>query len=265
MTDSLSVGVDGEEWTEVAELATAGPDDKVFVSAEGSITFGDGIHGRRPPEGATVQATYREGRGEAGNVRVSIAVQWPPPERQFLATLGRNGRISLMPIGASACGFAGVKRVRYFHGQLLRADDFRDEQDYARHKRWLHNRLLHGAGIVSGLKVGLSPDTPPQVLVEPGLALDPTGREVALAREVRLTICEDHSPQLVVVEYTEREVDPVISLEDPLVTEASRIEEGALVRLSKEDGSGDGVPIGRILACSTGWTLDLDFEASRAR
>lgn len=201
MAELQSLTVDGRAWTEIADLELAGPDDHVFIISGGSITFGDGVHGRRPPAGATVEATYRDGRGEAGNVRVSIAVRWPPPDRQLLASCGRDGRIALTPVGGRASAFAGVKRVRYFSGQLLTADDFRDEQDYVRHKRWLHDRALHGTGVVSGLRVSLAPDAPQQVVVGPGLALDAAGREVVLSTAVRLTIREDHSPQVIVVQY----------------------------------------------------------------
>lgn len=44
-----------------------------------------------------------------------------------------------------------MKRVNYFEGQLLGLDDFRAEQRYHREKRKMHNRFLHGWGVVSGL------------------------------------------------------------------------------------------------------------------
>jgi hypothetical protein len=67
-------------------------------------------------------------------------------------------------------------RVRYFYGQLLTAQDFQDEQQYHLEKQRLHNRLLHGAGIVKGLEVGGVEGT--TVQVRPGLALDSHGREI---------------------------------------------------------------------------------------
>jgi hypothetical protein len=45
------------------------------------------------------------------------------------------------------------KRLNYFYGQMLGANDFRAEQDYFREKMKLHNRCLHGYGVVCGLKV----------------------------------------------------------------------------------------------------------------
>ena len=44
-------------------------------------------------------------------------------------------------------------RLRYFHGQMLVANDLQTEQDYFREKLKLLNRCLHGYGTVCGLKV----------------------------------------------------------------------------------------------------------------
>ncbi len=51
------------------------------------------------------------------------------------------------------------ERLRYFYGQVLGAADFRAEQDYFREKLKLHNRCLHGYGVVCGLEV--VPKPPP--------------------------------------------------------------------------------------------------------
>jgi hypothetical protein len=56
----------------------------------------------------------------------------------------------------------------------------------------------------------------------------------------------------------------VPSPHDSPSTEASRIEEGALVRVTKDWDGGDGVLIGRILSGATGWSLDSSLELSRA-
>jgi hypothetical protein len=72
---------------------------------------------------------------------------------------------------------AAFKRLRYFEGMLLTAADFELEQKYFREKSKLHNRSLHGFGIISGLKVAV---TKGQVIVEPGLALDCEGNELVI-------------------------------------------------------------------------------------
>ena len=72
-------------------------------------------------------------------------------------------------------------RVNYFDGQALTAADFRTEQDYHRNMRYLHNRLLHGWGIVDGLDVD---NDGAAVRVGPGVAIDARGRELVLPERV---------------------------------------------------------------------------------
>jgi hypothetical protein len=45
------------------------------------------------------------------------------------------------------------ERLNYFYGQALSAADFRGEQAYLREKLKLHNRCLHGFGVISGFEV----------------------------------------------------------------------------------------------------------------
>ena len=45
------------------------------------------------------------------------------------------------------------ERLNYFYGQMLGAADFRAEQAFFREKLKLHNRCLHGYGVVCGLEV----------------------------------------------------------------------------------------------------------------
>ncbi|HEX5062214.1 MAG TPA: hypothetical protein VFV99_22745 [Kofleriaceae bacterium] len=47
------------------------------------------------------------------------------------------------------------ERVKYFYGQLLGVREFQSEQSYFREKHRLHNRYLHGYGVVCGLGVSL--------------------------------------------------------------------------------------------------------------
>jgi hypothetical protein len=70
-----------------------------------------------------------------------------------------------------------AERPRYFAGQLLSEDDLRSEQDYMLAKNRLHNRYLHGWGVVCGLELGCG-DRPGFVTVRPGYALDPCGNDV---------------------------------------------------------------------------------------
>jgi hypothetical protein len=50
-----------------------------------------------------------------------------------------------------------LRRLSYFHGQFLGAQDLRREQAYFREKLKLHHRCLHGYGVVCGLAVTPAP------------------------------------------------------------------------------------------------------------
>jgi len=86
-------------------------------------------------------------------------------------------------------------RLHYATGELLGADDFRDEQTY--HRRQLARALLHvhGSGVIAGLRVthehrpGQN-GAPDEVALEvhPGLALDHVGRLVEVPVEACLRL-----------------------------------------------------------------------------
>jgi len=85
------------------------------------------------------------------------------------------------------CGYVATERNRYFTGKYMTARDFQDEQSYFLSRHRLHNRLLHGWGIVCGLKVTRHPNPDCArrwVVVHPGIAIDCCGRELILEREV---------------------------------------------------------------------------------
>jgi len=74
-----------------------------------------------------------------------------------------------------------LRRLNYFDGKFLRADDFKVEQDYLRTLVALSNQGL-GAGVVYGYDTTLgSGDT---LQVGPGLAIDPGGRTLLLQATV---------------------------------------------------------------------------------
>lgn len=87
---------------------------------------------------------------------------------------------------ASACAVVpAFDRLNYYYGQLLGAADFLAEQRYFREKLKLHNRCLHGYGIVCGLEVDVPPAatppaTTPELQVECGLAIDAEGNELVV-------------------------------------------------------------------------------------
>jgi hypothetical protein len=74
-----------------------------------------------------------------------------------------------------------LDRNRYFYGKLMTVRDFKQEQLYFNAKRWLINRMLFGSGVIWGLQVEKSGTDPTAfIVIKPGLAFDPFGREVAV-------------------------------------------------------------------------------------
>jgi hypothetical protein len=74
------------------------------------------------------------------------------------------------------------KRLKYAYGQLLGAADFQAEQSYFREKQRLHNRCLHGYGVVCGLLV--HPVPPPTDCI-PETAKEVDALKKAFAEAVR--------------------------------------------------------------------------------
>jgi hypothetical protein len=82
------------------------------------------------------------------------------------------------------------ERTRYYSHQLISADDLTQDQIYQREKRRMHNRLLHGWGIVCGLDVSLDTTNAasPLAAISPGYALSPQGDEIYVPTEVRFDL-----------------------------------------------------------------------------
>ena len=105
------------------------------------------------------------------------------------------------------CGYNNFKSARYFHGMLLTDRDFREEQIYHNEKRKLHNRLLHGWGVVCGLGIKAACPTSSKIIITPGMALDCCGNEIM--------VCEDFEVDLKTP--TDPCADPASNCSDPCV------------------------------------------------
>lgn len=80
-----------------------------------------------------------------------------------------------------ACfGLRTLERPRFFAGQLITEADLTSAQEYVRAKSQLHNRYLHGPGVVCGLEVVCHPECKGWVIVRPGYAIDPCGEDVVV-------------------------------------------------------------------------------------
>jgi hypothetical protein len=131
-------------------------------------------------------------------------------------------------------GPAPSERNRWFTGKYMGAREFALDPDYLRGRHQLHNRLLHGHGIVLGLSVEPHPREDCRdrwVVVRCGIALDCYGRELVLERDATpyelplLRPPEDQrqekdgrsqdeekvwdGPFLLCLRYCEEEIDPV--------------------------------------------------------
>jgi len=70
LRSEIVVSVNNREWRLVSNLRDAGPTDAVFIldSQSGSVRFGNGVQGAKPPVGSTITVSYRQGTGCAGNI-----------------------------------------------------------------------------------------------------------------------------------------------------------------------------------------------------
>lgn len=87
------------------------------------------------------------------------------------------------PCCCPACtGLQCLDRTRYFAGQLLSEADLNNDQSYWLAKSRLHNRYLHGWGVVCGLQVVCGP-CDGWVTVKTGYGLDPCGNDIIVCSE----------------------------------------------------------------------------------
>ena len=72
ISNVLKVTVNGELWQRVDDLSLAKPDDLVYCGIDQSdgsvkIRFGDGVNGKRPQDGDSVNVEYKTVRASSGN------------------------------------------------------------------------------------------------------------------------------------------------------------------------------------------------------
>jgi len=94
---------------------------------------------------------------------------------------------ALVPAASPCCcpactGLQCLDRTRFFAGQLLTEADLNNDQSYWLAKSRLHNRYLHGWGVVCGLQI-VCGDCPGWVTVKTGYAIDPCGNDIIVCAE----------------------------------------------------------------------------------
>ncbi|GAA1697183.1 hypothetical protein [Streptomyces yatensis] len=97
MPKSQTIRVDKDIWREVADLASAGADDRVYAfdPRSGRIRFGDGHHGEVPRKGSKITADYDSGphagfvdyytKMKAVDPTIEVLAIWAPIEDGKLA------------------------------------------------------------------------------------------------------------------------------------------------------------------------------------
>lgn len=159
-------------------------------------------------------------------------------------------------------------RLRFFNARLLTAGDFALEQDYFRGKQKLHNRALHGFGIVNGLKVSVELG---KVLVEAGLALDCEGNELLLgAKEILSVPSGSVQTAYVNLNFLEQELN-----KDATTNEATVIREAAVPNVGVQNfnfrhrhlrgrwlacGNCHPLTIARLRKSAGGWRVDRRYR-----
>lgn len=89
---------------------------------------------------------------------------------------------------ADCGGLECLCRPRFFAGQLLTEDELNQLEQYVVNKNRLHNRHLHGWGVVCGLDV-VCDECGAGVVVKPGYALSPCGDDIVVCRDRPVDVC----------------------------------------------------------------------------
>lgn len=84
-------------------------------------------------------------------------------------------------------GLATYERPLFAAGQTLTAADLTALQSYVAGKNRLHNRYLHGWGVVCGLEV-VCDDCEGSVTITPGYAIDPCGSDIVVGQPTRYDV-----------------------------------------------------------------------------
>lgn len=184
-----------------------------------------------------------------------------PLEQRAITAAGRLARAAAALAGAAPGAAAdALRRPSYVEGQLLTADDLSDEQSYVRARLSRRNRALHGAGVVSGLEVSIDRSGAPdgdRLHVEPGLAFDARGEEIAVPDRQLLALPGGGPSLFVVVRYVEVGEDPrpVAGGDVDVAASPSRIAETFVLSLAPTP-DGDDVVLARVRFAEGHWRLD---------
>lgn len=113
-----------------------------------------------------------------------------------MAYMSGNDTAALTPHDCApppACPVCGglecLCRPRFYAGQVLREEDLNRLERYVIDKNKLHNRYLHGSGVVCGLEVVCNP-CDDRVTVRTGYALSPCGEDIVVCKNTSVLVCD---------------------------------------------------------------------------
>ncbi len=101
-----------------------------------------------------------------------------------------------------------IKRMNYFKGEFLQAQDFKDEQQYHVDMLRSHNKNLHTWGVADGLDITFVAGEK-KITVKKGTAIDVDGRQIVLVEDKAIDLSASTETTLyVTVSYKEIPTDP---------------------------------------------------------
>jgi hypothetical protein len=165
------------------------------------------------------------------------------------------------------------RRIHFFKGFFTHAEDWQAAQAYRNAKHQLHNRSMHGWGIVSGflknLEVGVSADGT-AFIIEPGLAIDRDGRELYLSEPEAVQFEPQAHPRgshvHLVIRYDEEPIDRRENMANPEYSGHAFIREFARLELmTTEPAEDDAVELARVHLSRDATRLRMPADPSTPR
>lgn len=151
------------------------------------------------------------------------------------------------------------KRVRFFDGQALHAEDFAASHQYFADKRAQDRRFLHGHGAIdigaqTSFSVCVDPENKKMLILGPGYGLDKAGRDLRIAESKKLPLdqvwVESGEPRLVylILRVTEVKDDLWVDPENPNCQGFRRVREDTTAHIVGScEAHEQGLEVARIL------------------
>ena len=146
-----------------------------------------------------------------------------------------------------------LKRINYFKGLFLHAEDLRAAERYRDLKHRLHNECLHGPGIVYGYldDLGVSVDEQGKIItIDRGLAIDHQGRELYWGepKDISVSAAEYGASTVVyiVLRYSEKEAEFRRNVANGEYSGHAFIEERAELEATTEAPGEEAIELARV-------------------